>query len=98
MEDSPIKMFSGSALKLTVGRIGISIENIPVKINGIPGFRATFCYKNKDGLKIKSTYYGFTSGEWFYSLRYAAALRHYFEKDIETFEKVIKSFKLIKIA
>lgn len=73
------------------------IENTPTKINGLNGFKAMFTYKNKDGLKIKSVYYGLLIDEWFYGMRYNAALRYYFEKDIETFEKVLRSFRVIKM-
>ncbi len=72
------------------------VENVPVKIAGIPGFKAVFTYKNSDGLKLKSVYCGFLHEERFYTIRYNAALRHYFEKDLESFEEILKSFKLIK--
>lgn len=72
------------------------IENTPTKISEFSGFKAVFTYKNKDGLRFKSIYYGFMIGEWFYGIRYTAALRHYFDKDLKTFEKVRESFKLLK--
>jgi hypothetical protein len=72
------------------------IENIPVKICGVPGFKAVFTYENADGLKLKSIYYGFLYEQRFYTIRYNAALRHYFKKELETFEEILKSFKLIK--
>ncbi|MEW5746310.1 MAG: hypothetical protein AB1805_12835 [Nitrospirota bacterium] len=71
-------------------------ENVPAKIGGYPGFKAVFTYKTKDGLKKKSVYYGFMLGEWFYGIRYTAAQRYYFDKDIATFEKVLASFKVTK--
>ena len=74
------------------------VENNPIKISGIPGFRAVYTYKNKDGLKIKSIYCGLITDKWFYGLSYNAAQRYYFDKDIQTFEKVVESFKLIKTA
>ncbi len=72
------------------------IENTPARINRYDGFRLIFTYKNKDGLKLKTIYYGFIAGDRFYNIRYNAAKRYYFEKDIETFEKVLNSFKLIE--
>jgi hypothetical protein len=72
------------------------IENIPAKMNGHDGFRLVYTYKDKDGLELKTIYYGFITGEWFYNIRYTAAKRHYFEKDIETFGKILNSFKLLK--
>jgi len=74
------------------------IENSPMRISGNPGFKAVCTYKNKDGLKIKTVYCGFIADKWFYGLHYNAAQRYYFDKDIQTFEKVVESFKLIKIA
>jgi hypothetical protein len=74
------------------------IENVPVKISGIPGFKAVFTYKNADGLKLKSIYYGFLHEDRLYTIRYNAALRHYFGKELETFEKILNTFKLIKKA
>jgi major membrane immunogen (membrane-anchored lipoprotein) len=72
------------------------IENIPATIKGIPGFKAVYSYKNKDGLKLKSIHYGFIVGDWLYSINYHAAQRYYFEKDIKTFEKIVESFNFIK--
>jgi hypothetical protein len=73
-------------------------ENIPARISGFPGFKVVFTYKNKDGLRLKSISYGFVTNEWFYGIRYTAAHRYYFDKDLKTFERVFESFKLIKIA
>ena len=72
------------------------LENTPLKISGVSGFRAVYTFKNKDGLKIKGICCGFITGKWFYGLIYSAAQRYYFDKDVETFEKVVGSFKLIK--
>jgi hypothetical protein len=71
-------------------------ENTPAEIGGVSGFRVVYNWKTKDGLRVRSVQYGFISGEWFYSLRYDAARRYYFEKDRDAFEKVVQSFKLIK--
>ncbi len=71
-------------------------ENKSVKIGGHPGFRALLTYKNRNGLRIRSVYCGFMEGEWFYGIRYAAPQRHYFDKDIRTFEKVVSSLKLAR--
>ena len=70
------------------------IENIPVTIDGSQGFKILFTYKNKDGLKFKSLYCGFLSEDWLYSIRYTAAERYYFHKDVGSFEKLLNSFKL----
>jgi len=74
------------------------LENAPAIIANRPGFRLLYRYKNKDGLPFKSMYCGFLSGNWFYALRYTAPARYYFDKDVGTFEQVVKSFAFIKTA
>jgi hypothetical protein len=72
------------------------LENQPTTISGLAGFKAVFGYKTKSGLRIKAVYYGLLAGDTYYGLYYAASRRYYFDKDIETFEKVVQSFKLLK--
>jgi hypothetical protein len=72
----------------------VILENIPVTIDASQGFKILYTYKNKDGLRFKSLYCGFLSGDWLYSIRYTAPERHYFHKDVGTFEKVLNSFRL----
>jgi len=71
------------------------VENVPVNVKGIPGFRLAYKHNNDDGLKIKSIIYGFLSDKWLYLINYNAAQRHYFDRDIDTFEGVFNSFKLL---
>jgi hypothetical protein len=71
-------------------------ENSLAKIGGMTGFQAVCNWKTRDGLRVRSVQYGLLSEEFFYSIRYNAALRYYFEKDREAFEQVVQSFKLIK--
>lgn len=71
------------------------IENAPALIDGHDGFKILFTYKDKKGSAFKTLYYGFVSDGSFYNLRYCAAMRHYFEKDIAAFEQIIGSFKLV---
>ena len=70
------------------------IENIPVTIDGNQGFEILFTYKNHDGLTFKSLYCGFLHESWLYKIRYTAAERYYFHKDVGVFEKLLNSFKL----
>ncbi|MDJ0817663.1 MAG: PsbP-related protein [Desulfobacterales bacterium] len=70
------------------------IENTPAKIDGQAGFKILFSYKDKKGSQFKTLYYGFINGGAFYNLRYCAAERHYFDKDIAEFEQIKNSFKL----
>jgi hypothetical protein len=70
------------------------IENIPAAINGYNGFRVVYTYKDQDGLKLQTIYYGFIEGEYFYNIRYTAAKRYYFDKDVGAFAQVLNSFRL----
>jgi hypothetical protein len=72
------------------------IENAPAIIDGREGFKILFTYKDKRGSTFKTLYYGFISGESFFNLRYNAAMRYYFEKDIADFEHILSSFKVAK--
>ena len=70
------------------------MENTPARVNEYEGFRILFTYKNRDGLTFKTAYYGFLIGDRFYSARYNAVQRYYFEKDRAAFEKVLQSLRL----
>lgn len=70
------------------------IENAPATIDGHAGFKIVFTYANKKGAQFKTLYYGFISGNSFFNLRYNAATRHYYDKDIADFEQIFTSFKL----
>jgi hypothetical protein len=72
------------------------IENHPDTIDGHEGFKILFAYKDEDGSAFKTLYCGFLNDKTFYNLRYTAAQRYYFEKDLQTFEKFVDSFKLIE--
>lgn len=69
------------------------LENAPAMLGRRDGFGIEFAYRDRNGLRLRTKYYGLLQGKWFYSLRYTAPQRYYFEKDMETFEKVLKSFK-----
>ncbi len=71
------------------------IENMPAIIDGREGFKILFTHKDKKGSTFKTLYYGFISGDSFYNLRYSAAMRYYFEKDIADFERILISFKVV---
>lgn len=72
------------------------IENAPAVIGGHAGFKILFTYKDKKGSEFKTLYYGFINGESFFNLRYNAATRHYFDKDIADFKQILNSFRLVK--
>jgi len=72
------------------------IENAPAIIDGHEGFKILFTHKDKKGSTFKTLYFGFISGDSFFNLRYSAAMRYYFEKDIAAFEQILSSFKVVK--
>lgn len=71
------------------------IENEPVLVDGHDGFKLLFGYRSRDGLMLKTAYYGVIYGSNFYSLRFTAPQRHYFDKDIHTFESILANFHLV---
>jgi hypothetical protein len=81
-------------LDRAVGNLHV-LENVPARIAHQDGFTILFTYKNGDGLVLKTLYYGFIKGRIFYSIRYTAAERYYFEKELATFKKVLDSFRLL---
>ncbi len=72
------------------------IENRPAIIDGRDGFKILFTHEDKKSSTFKTLYYGFISGDSFFNLRYSAAMRYYFEKDIADFEQILSSFKVVK--
>lgn len=71
------------------------LENIPETIDGFSGFKFAYTFQTNSGLKKKAIAYGFVAGNWVYIISYVAPVRYYFGKDIQTFEKVRETFKLI---
>jgi len=71
------------------------LESTPATIAGKPGYRFICAWKSKDGLRLKRVHYGFLDGKWAYRLIYQAAARHYFDRDMATFERVRESFRLL---
>jgi hypothetical protein len=67
----------------------------PAKLAGHQAFRAEYRFKDEDGLEYKGVYYGFMQNDWFYGVRYVAPKRHYYKRDLEKFEKAVKSMRLL---
>jgi hypothetical protein len=72
------------------------LENSPAVIDGHAGFKILFTHKNKKGFKYQTLYYGFTSGNSFFNLRYSAGLQDYYNKGIADFKSILNSFKLVE--
>lgn len=71
-------------------------ENRPVQVGRHRGFRLVYGHRDKNGLRFRSVLLGFLAGDDFYLLRYTAAERYYFSKDLATFEQLVTTFKLIR--
>lgn len=69
-------------------------ENKPITISGIPAFKAVYSYREAGGLLRKVVYCGFITRKKYFSIQYVAPARHYFDKYLPTFDKVLQSFKL----
>jgi hypothetical protein len=69
-------------------------ECVQTQINQYNGFKMIYTYKEKDGLNFLTVFYGLLEGDWFYCLRYSVEVKKYNDKDMETFEKVLDSFKI----
>ena len=74
------------------------IENKPAQVGGHPGFKIVYAYQNKSGLNKKGVLYGLLTRNWWYEMIYEAPERHYFPKNLPTFEKIMETFRLIKDA
>jgi hypothetical protein len=71
-------------------------ENVPANIGDYPGFKLSYTYKTKSGLRRKGGYYGFMIDTWYYDIIYEAPARFYFAKYHPAFEKVKDSFRILK--
>ena len=74
----------------------VVMENDPAVISGYPGFKFVYSYQTKDGLNKKGISYGLLKDGMLYKLIYEAPQRYYFDKDLETFETTVASFRLVR--
>jgi len=72
------------------------MENVPTQFGGSDGFRVVLRVHLKNGEERKYALYGGMSDDWVFEIYYFAPSRHYFGRDLETFEGVVRSFRLLK--
>jgi len=65
----------------------------PVVAADRDGFKLTYSYVDKYGVTMKTVYYGIFLRDRFFSIRYSAAQRYYFEQELPTFETVLNSLQ-----
>lgn len=70
------------------------LENAPATVGGRPGFRIVAAVPAGGGPARKAALYGVSSEARFYLLLYVAPERHYFARDLPTFEELARSFRL----
>jgi hypothetical protein len=70
------------------------LSNTPAQVGGLPGFRLVYSYRDRQGVDMKTIYYGVVFSGYFFNVRYTAARRYYFAADRNTFQQVFKSLCL----
>ena len=68
------------------------LENGPAEVDGRPGFKLVFGFKDADGLKLRAVLYGVLVEDSLYELAFRAPERHYFGRDLAAFEQVRATF------
>ncbi len=70
------------------------IEKIEVAtIDKHPGYQLTLSYRSPEGLTYHVLQYGYLHKEILFRLTYEAVAREYFERDIESFQQVLASYR-----
>ncbi|NNG02339.1 MAG: hypothetical protein HKM93_23380 [Desulfobacteraceae bacterium] len=72
------------------------IDNAPVMIDGSLGFKIDYVYEDPNGMDQQTHFYGVVTPPFLFTLRYTAAKRHYFERYIDDFTRVLQSVRLQK--
>jgi hypothetical protein len=72
------------------------LNNTPAEINGHNGFKILLTYLGPKGNEFHTLYYGFIKADTFFNLRFTAGGRQYYQKDIETFNRMLNSFQVVK--
>jgi hypothetical protein len=72
------------------------LEDKPVNIGGIEGFKMAYTFNTADFVKYEAIMYGFIVSKYYYEVEYLAAKQHFFTRDLPDFEAFIDSFKVVK--
>lgn len=68
-------------------------ENTPATIGGVSGCKLTYTFETADKLRLTETLYCCLHDRQLWLLSYRAPTRHYFDRDVSTFEQTVKSFR-----
>ena len=69
------------------------LDSEPAMVGGHAGFRLIYSYQDPNGVEIKTIYYGVVLPNRFFNLRYTAAHRYYFDKELPAFNEVFDSLR-----
>jgi hypothetical protein len=70
------------------------LSSEPVSLSGHMGFKLDYTYLDAQDVPMRCVYYGVVLPDQFFNLRYTAAHRYYFPKDLAIFEQVRRSVRL----
>lgn len=65
----------------------------PASVDGFPGFRLTYRYRDKHNVETQTVYYGVLLPDRFFSMRFTAARRYYFDHGWPVFAEVLSSVR-----
>jgi hypothetical protein len=69
------------------------LENSPTTLDGKQAVRIHVRY-DQEGVRYEGINYGMVDENGYYQLSYWAPSLHYFQRDVDTFEELVKSFRL----
>lgn len=85
-------------LALSVARSGVAeyelVESRPLDVAGHTGIRLHVRYRDRFGARYDELRCGFVHSGRLYSLEYAAPSIHYFERDLECFDRLVESVRV----
>lgn len=97
MEPSEIADMLAGELSSGEGVTGVKVlESSPATLSGARGFKLVIAFKDEDGLKRKAVVYGLMGQKALWIAAYQAPQRHYFDQDVATFEKAVRTLRLAR--
>jgi hypothetical protein len=79
----------------SIGNLKVLL-NSPAEINGHDGFKILLTYNGPKGNEFHTLFYGFIKADTFFNLRFTAGSQQYYHQDIQTFKRMLNSFKVVK--
>ena len=97
MEPSELADMLAGELISGEGVTGVKVvESSPASLSGARGFKLVITFKDEDGLKRRAVVYGLTGQKALWIAAYQAPQRHYFDQDVATFEKAVRTLRLAR--